>query len=53
MLAEDFERYIDEYGIDYDQGGKDTAEEFSAWIKEECLKFMTKWRANVREEFGR
>ena len=53
MLAEDFERYIDEYAMDYNQQGWDTPEEFSVWIKEECLNFMTKWRANVREEFGR
>lgn len=52
-LLEGFERYIDEYDIDYNQTGWDTPEAFSAWLKEDCLNFMTRWRANVRKEFGR
>jgi hypothetical protein len=52
-LADDFEGWIDEYGMDYNQPGWDSHEQFSAWIKEECLNFMKQWRANVRQEFGR
>jgi len=53
MLTEEFKRYIDEYDVDYNQGGWNTPDAFSAWINEECVKFMTGWRTNVREEFGR
>jgi hypothetical protein len=52
-LAEDFQRWIDEYGMDYNQQSWGSDEEFSDWIGEQCLEFMRKWRANVRKEFGR
>lgn len=51
-LAEDFEFWIDEYDLDYDQDKWETPDAFSTWIKSECLKFITGWRANVRKEFG-
>lgn len=52
-LAEDFERYIDEWGIDYNEKGWETPEAFSVWVNGECVTFMMTWRANVRKEFGR
>lgn len=51
-LANDFQRWIDEYDMDYDQQNGEE-DEFSEWIGEKCLEFMRKWRANVRKEFGR
>jgi len=53
QLADDFERWCDEYDLDYNQNEFDQLEDFSAFVKEECLKFMKRWRANVRDEFGR
>lgn len=53
QLAEDFERWVVEYELDYNRNGFDSPEDFSAFVKEECLKFMKGWRSNVREEFGR
>lgn len=52
-LAIDFLQWIDEYGIDYDQQGWSSPEDFSEWIGQQCLDFMKKWRANVEGEFGR
>lgn len=49
VLAEDFLSWIDEYGIDYDQSSWTSAEEFQAWIVEECLNFMTRWRDNAKK----
>jgi hypothetical protein len=53
VLAEDFLRWIDEYGMDYDQEGCSSPDEFAAWIGQHCLDLMTKWRASVKREFGR
>lgn len=53
QLAVDFERWCDEYDLDYNQNEFDRPEDFSAFVKEECLKFMKGWRSNVRAEFGR
>lgn len=51
-LANDFLRWIDEYGMDYSQQDW-FPREFAVQIKQECLDFMTCWRANVRKEFLR
>jgi len=52
-LANDIESWIEEYDIDYDRSNWEIPEAFSEWIKEECVKFMTHWRASVRKEFDR
>lgn len=51
-LADDFLQWIDQYDIDYNQSGWDSDEEFEAWIRQQCLDFMKRWRDNVRREFG-
>ncbi len=51
VLADDFLRWIDEYGMDYDEQSWPSHEEFVAWIGEQCLDFMTKWRSRVKAEF--
>jgi hypothetical protein len=48
-LAQDFLRWIDEYGMDYNQQSGQSPDEFSAWIEQQSLDFLTKWRANVKE----
>ncbi len=53
VLADDFLRWINEYDMDYGEERSSSPKIFAACIKEECLDFMTKWRANVRKEFGR
>ena len=52
-LSSDFQQWIDEYDMDYNQQGCSSPEEFSEWIEQQCLDFMKKWRANVKIEFGR
>lgn len=52
-LADNFLQWIDQYGIDYNQTGWDSDEDFEAWIRQQCLDFMKKWRENVRREFGK
>lgn len=53
VLADDFLRWIDEHGMDYNEQDWPSHEEFAAWIRDECLDFMTKWRANVKKDFLR
>ncbi len=53
LLAGDFERWIDEFGIDYDRSNHQSPEAFSAFILKECLRFMKSWRSNVKAKFGR
>lgn len=52
-LAGDVERWINEYDIDYNQNGFENPEAYVKWIRGQCLEFMTKWRSNVKSEFGR
>lgn len=49
VLADDFLRWIDEYGMDYNEQDWPSPEEFVAWVRQECLDFMTKWRVNVKQ----
>lgn len=49
-LADDFLRWIDEYGMDFGQQDW-SPREFAAQIKQESLDFMTCWRARVKAEF--
>lgn len=51
-LADDFLRWIDEYEMDYDEQSWPSHEEFVAWVGEQCLEFMTKWRSRVKAEFA-
>lgn len=53
QLAADFERWVDEYEMDYNQNEYETADGFSAFVKEQCVQFMKEWRQNVNAEFGR
>jgi hypothetical protein len=52
-LAENFLRWIDEYGMDYNQQDWQSPDEFSGWIRQQCLDFLMKWRAIVKKEFAR
>lgn len=52
-LAQDFLHWIDEYGMDYNQQSWQSPDEFSEWIRQQSLEFLTKWRANVKKEFAR
>jgi len=51
-LAEDFLRWIDGHGRDYNQQGSSSPDEFAEWIGQQCLDFMKKWHTNVKLEFG-
>lgn len=50
LLAEDFLRWIDEYGMDYDQENWPEGK-FEDWIKEECIAFIKDWRLKVGNEY--
>ena len=52
-LADDFLGWIDKWGMDYNQEGWNSDEAFEEWIRDECMDFMRRWRANVKREFGR
>jgi len=53
LLASDFERWVDEYEMDYNQNEFENPDGFSAFVKEQCVQFMKEWRQNVKEAFGR
>lgn len=52
LLADDFERWADEYGMDYDQSSFESPEDFSKYVKQQCVQFMEEWQKNVKAEFA-
>lgn len=53
QLAADFECWVDEYEMDYNQNEYENPDGFSVFVKEQCLQFMKGWRQNVKENIGR
>src|SRR5574343_17433 len=39
LLASDFERWVDEYEMDYNQNEFENPDGFSAFVKEQCVQF--------------
>lgn len=52
-LAESVEAWFDKYEVDWYEANYQSAEGRTNWIKGQCIDFMTRWRSNVRAEFGR
>jgi hypothetical protein len=50
-LKEDILGWIQEFGIDYDQGQR-TEEEFGQWVLDQCKDFILKWRSNIVRKFS-
>lgn len=51
-LADDFLRWIDEFGMAYNQQGWSSPDEFADWIGHQCLDFMKRWRDNAKKALG-
>ena len=52
-LKEDILKWIDDYGMDYDQqsNSEEEGKEFEDWVLGQSREFITKWRNNIADKF--